>query len=79
MALPGLFTPVELEGRVLIDGGTTNPVPYDLLFNSCDLVVAIDINSAGTVDTGGVPSYFSTLFGSIQVMQQAISGSADFA
>ena len=31
MALPGLFTPVELDGRVLIDGGTMNPVPYDLL------------------------------------------------
>ncbi|MEX1311698.1 MAG: patatin-like phospholipase family protein, partial [Candidatus Sulfomarinibacteraceae bacterium] len=72
MALPGLFTPIELEGRVLIDGGTTNPVPYDLLGDSCDIVVAIDINSGGAADTGDVPGYFSTLFGSIQVMQQAI-------
>lgn len=72
MALPGLFTPIELDGRVLIDGGTTNPVPYDLLTDSCDLVVAIDINSGGAADTGDVPGYFSTLFGSIQVMQQTI-------
>jgi len=72
MALPGLFTPVELGGRVLIDGGTTDPVPYDVLLDSCDVVVAIDINSVGTAATEGVPGYFSTLFGSIQVMQQAI-------
>ena len=72
MALPGLFTPVELGGRVLIDGGTMNPVPYDLLMGSCDLVIAIDINSGSTAEQGTVPSYFGTIFGSIQVMQQAI-------
>jgi NTE family protein len=72
MALPGLFTPVELEGRVLIDGGTTNPVPYDLLMGACDLVIAVDINSGSAAERGTVPGYFSTIFGSIQVMQQAI-------
>ena len=72
MALPGLFTPVEIGGRVLIDGGTTNPVPYDLLMDSCDLVIAIDINSGSAAERGTVPGYFSTIFGSIQVMQQAI-------
>jgi NTE family protein len=71
MALPGLFSPVEVDGRVLIDGGTTNPLPYDLLTDSCDVVVAIDINS-GNEDTGGAPGYFSTLFGSIRIMQQTI-------
>lgn len=28
MAIPGVFTPVELDGRVLIDGGSVNPVPF---------------------------------------------------
>ena len=72
MALPGLFSPVELGGRVLIDGGTMNPVPYDVLMNSCDLVVAIDINSGSPAEPGSVPGYFSTVFGSIQLMQRAI-------
>jgi NTE family protein len=72
MALPGLFTPVELDGRVLIDGGTTNPVPYDLLSDSCDIVIAVDINSGSPAEPGSVPGYFSNLFGSIQIMQQAI-------
>ena len=72
MALPGLFPPVELGGRVLIDGGTSNPVPYNVLEDSCDIVVAIDINSGSSADPGTVPGYFNTIFGSIQIMQQAI-------
>ena len=42
MALPGLFTPVRWEGRVLIDGGSVNPVPFDL-FDDCDVVVGINV------------------------------------
>jgi NTE family protein len=72
MALPGLFTPVELDGRVLIDGGTVNPVPYDLLSDSCDIVIAVDINSSKSAEPVSVPGYFDTLFGSIQIMQAAI-------
>jgi len=72
MALPGLFSPVELDGRVLIDGGTVNPVPYDVLSNSCDVVIAIDINSGSAAERGSVPGYFDTVFGSVQIMQQAI-------
>jgi len=72
MALPGLFTPVELDGRVLIDGGTVNPVPYDLLSDSCDIVIAVDINSSKSAEPATMPGYFDTLFGSIQIMQAAI-------
>jgi len=72
MALPGVFTPVELDGRVLIDGGTVNPVPFDLLTDSCDIVIAVDINSGSPTETGTVPGYFDTIFGSVQILQQAI-------
>jgi len=72
MALPGLFAPVKHDGRVLIDGGTVNPVPYDLLLDSCDIVIAVDINSGSAAEPGTAPGYFDTVFGAIQVMQQAI-------
>ncbi|MCG6950723.1 MAG: patatin-like phospholipase family protein [Acidobacteria bacterium] len=71
-ALPGVFPPVELDGRVLIDGGTVNPVPFDILTGTCDIVIAVDINSGSPAEHGSVPGYFSNLFGSIQIMQQAI-------
>ncbi|NNJ98598.1 MAG: patatin-like phospholipase family protein, partial [Gammaproteobacteria bacterium] len=36
MALPGVFQPVQIDGRVLIDGGVVNPVPFDVLPEECD-------------------------------------------
>ncbi len=72
MALPGLFAPVAHDGRVLIDGGTVNPVPYDLLFDSCDIVVAVDINTGSAAEYGTAPGYFNTMFGAIQIMQRSI-------
>ena len=31
IALPALFTPVTINGRMLMDGGLTNPLPFDVL------------------------------------------------
>jgi NTE family protein len=72
MALPGVFNPIELDGRVLVDGATVNPVPFNVLFDSCDLVIAIDIGSDSYAESDAVPGYFDTIFGSIQIMQAAI-------
>lgn len=72
MALPGVFNPVEIDGRVYIDGGTINPVPYDVLSGCCDLVVAIDVNGGCESEGSSAPGYFDVVFGSIQILQQAI-------
>jgi NTE family protein len=72
MALPGVFEPVELDGRVLVDGGTVNPVPYDLLMDDCDIVIAIDVTGERTRPESGETGYFETLFNSVKVMQAAI-------
>lgn len=46
IALPGLLTPVEHEGRWLVDGGLVNPVPVSLCrAMGADLVIAVDLNS----------------------------------
>lgn len=71
MAIPGVFEPVEVDGRVLIDGGTVNPVPWDLLFEDCDLVIAIDVSGERSRPADGT-GYFDILFNSIKVMQNAI-------
>lgn len=72
MAMPGVFTPVKLDGRVLIDGGAVNPVPWDLLTDSCDIVIAVDVNGGSAAEEGSMPGYFDTIFGSIQIMQKAL-------
>jgi len=45
IALPGLFTPVLREGRLLVDGGLVNPVPASLArAMGADIVIAVDLN-----------------------------------
>lgn len=46
MALPGLFTPVQRDGRLLVDGGLVNPVPVSLArAMGADIVIAVDLNA----------------------------------
>jgi len=45
ISLPGLFTPVEREGRWLVDGGLVNPVPVSLCRAlGAEVVIAVDLN-----------------------------------
>lgn len=46
IALPGLFAPVERDGRLLVDGGLVNPVPVSLCRAlGADIVIAVDLGS----------------------------------
>lgn len=45
IAMPGLFTPVWRDGRLLVDGGLVNPVPVSLCrAMGADIVIAVDLN-----------------------------------
>jgi NTE family protein len=72
MAIPGLIRPVETEGRVLIDGGAVNPLPYDLLFDAADVVIAVDVTFGGARERR-TPPPFNAMFGAAQIMQGAIT------
>jgi NTE family protein len=46
LALPGLFSPYNHDGRWLVDGGLVNPVPVSLCRAfGADVVIAVDLNS----------------------------------
>ncbi|MCC6948008.1 MAG: patatin-like phospholipase family protein [Bradyrhizobiaceae bacterium] len=72
MAIPGLTRPVELAGRVLIDGGTTNPLPFDLLNGAADIVIAVDITPLAERREKAVPAPFESLFMALHIMSNAI-------
>jgi len=45
-AVPGVFAPVELNGRTLVDGGLVNPVPIAPSLNDAtDLTIAVNLNA----------------------------------
>jgi NTE family protein len=73
MALPALFTPVSRDGRLLMDGGLVNPLPFDVLNGEADITVAIDVSgdAPGNGDQG-LPSAFSALVTSSQILQRSI-------
>ncbi len=42
-AIPAVFMPVKIDGRVMIDGGIYNPIPFDHLRTLADIVIAVDV------------------------------------
>lgn len=73
MALPALFTPVTRDGRVLMDGGLVNPLPFDVLKGDADITVAIDVSGAALgPGSRSQPSAFSALVSSSQILQRSI-------
>ncbi|MCL6268665.1 patatin-like phospholipase family protein [Sansalvadorimonas sp. 2012CJ34-2] len=46
IAIPSLFTPVNYNGRTLVDGGVLNPLPIAPTVSShSDLIIAVDLNA----------------------------------
>ncbi|MBX9826374.1 MAG: patatin-like phospholipase family protein [Xanthobacteraceae bacterium] len=72
ISLPTIMRPVELEGQVLVDGGATNPLPFEHLRGRADVVVAIEIS--GPVDAGkrDVPNALECLYATVLVMTHSI-------
>ena len=73
MALPALFTPVEFQGRLLLDGGLVNPLPFDLIEGLADVTIAIDVScSAATPAETRMPGALDALVTASQILQHSI-------
>ena len=71
-SIPGLFTPIKIKNKILIDGGAVNPLPYDLIMKQCDITIAIDITSFLTMNAQEMPPTFDSVFTTYQIMQNSI-------
>jgi NTE family protein len=46
MSVPGVFAPVRIDGRILVDGGMSNNLPVSVVREmGADIVIAVDISS----------------------------------
>ncbi|KAB2849195.1 MAG: patatin-like phospholipase family protein [Hyphomicrobiaceae bacterium] len=75
-AIPAVFKPVRYKGRVLIDGGFVNPVPFDLLRGRADIIVGVDVSGEvmlpdGAADTH-MPSSLEASIGAFHITLRSI-------
>jgi NTE family protein len=43
IAIPGVILGPEIGGHTFVDGGITNPLPFDRIRDQCDILVAVDV------------------------------------
>ena len=72
IAVPGLVRPVEIDGRVLVDGGAVDPLPFTHLKGRADLVVAVDVSGGPKDGRRPIPDPWECLFATLQVMGHTI-------
>ncbi len=72
-AIPALFRPVKRGGKLFIDGGVYNPVPFDLLEGMADIIIAVDVVGTPTDKRRKQPNSLELMFGASQLMMQAIT------
>ena len=73
IAVPTVMRPVVIDDRVLIDGGATNPVPFDQLRGRADVVVAVDLSGGPTDSRRDIPGAWDCLLATLSLMGGAIT------
>ncbi len=58
LSVPGLFTPVWIDGHLCVDGGVSNPLPVDMARTlGADVVIAVDVLvEPSETRLGGIPA-----------------------
>ncbi|MFC3073857.1 patatin-like phospholipase family protein [Shinella pollutisoli] len=71
-ALPAVFRPVTIGGRVLIDGGLWNPVPFDHIAGRADITIGVDVIGHPPAGTADLPNGIDSLYGATQLTMRSI-------
>jgi NTE family protein len=69
MAVPGVFAPVSFAGKVLVDGGVVNLVPYDHLLERADFTIAVDVSKVRNPGKNEIPGALESVLGAFNIMQ----------
>lgn len=73
MSIPAVFEPIIIDEMVLIDGGITNILPFDLIRKNCDISIAIDVS--GTLSKPSkpkAPNLFDNIMNSFDILQDSL-------
>ncbi len=74
ISIPGVFDPFIMDDRVLIDGGIMNPVPWDLIQDECDFVIALHLSEDDEPKTPTeIPQMLPMMIGTVRTMRDTIT------
>ena len=68
IAIPGVILGPKYDGHAFVDGGVTNPVPFDHVRQGMDIVVAIDVTGRPRAANGGNRGNMELAVGSLLIM-----------
>lgn len=72
ISLPTIMRPVEVDGQILVDGGATNPLPFEHLRGQADVIVAVEISGPVEDHRREVPNALECLYATVLVMTHSI-------
>jgi len=73
MSIPAIFEPVKMNDMILIDGGVTNNLPFDIIRDQCDVLVAIDVSGSRSIpNIMKAPTWFDNMMNSYEILQSSI-------
>lgn len=71
-SIPGIFRPVNISGRMYVDGGVVSPIAVDAAKKlGADIIIAVDI--AGDIDSTQPTGTIETILQSINIMYAKLS------
>ena len=68
IAIPGLISAPRIDGRIHVDGGVKNPVPFNHVTEGMDFVVAVDVTGRPKPVMRAHPSNLELAVGSMLIM-----------
>jgi NTE family protein len=69
ISLPGIFSPVKLNNRLLVDGGIVNPTPVDVVKKmGADIIIGVDLTMKHPIKLEN-PTIVETLIQSFAILR----------
>ncbi|MDD3050669.1 MAG: patatin-like phospholipase family protein [Candidatus Cloacimonetes bacterium] len=73
MSIPVVYEPVKYSGHVLVDGGLSNPLPYEIINDECDFSIAIDVLGVRLPENkDDLPNKIESMIASFEILEAAL-------
>ena len=73
IAIPGVISGPRIDGRVMVDGGITNPVPFDHVRAGTDVTIAVDVIGGPVPRRPRGPTNYDLALGGSQILMRQIA------